>query len=88
MGSEMCIRDRNRHVVARVSGYDLAGFIDATGKFTAHIDLSSEWRFWLRGQLDSRTGTGEGRLSIIAKQKGRRVACPKLYLVRRVFETG
>ena len=50
------------YVVARVSGYDLAGFIKPNGKFTAVLDLKKGWVFRLRGQLNAATGKGEGKL--------------------------
>jgi len=49
-------------VVARLSGYDLAGFVKASGAFTAVLDLSKGWTFRLRGQLNAATGYGEGKL--------------------------
>jgi len=57
-------------VVARVERYDLAGFINADGRFTAEIGLSGPWRFKLDGQLDSDTGLGEGRLTHNRKTEG------------------
>jgi len=50
------------HVVARVNGYDLAGFVKPNGEFTAVLDLKKNWTFRLRGQLNAATGTGEGKL--------------------------
>jgi len=50
------------YVVARVSGYDLAGFVKSNGKFTAVINLQGDWKFRLRGQLNAATGTGKGKL--------------------------
>jgi len=50
------------HVVARVSGYDLAGFVKPNGEFTAMLKLKGTWAFKLRGQLNAATGKGEGKL--------------------------
>lgn len=49
-------------VVARVSGYDLTGFINSNGKFTSDLNLKKDWSFKLRGQLNAASGTGEGKL--------------------------
>ncbi len=57
-------------VVARVIGYDLAGFINSSGKFSAYIELSGNSQFRLRGQLDSVTGKGEGRITLNRKSQG------------------
>lgn len=56
-------------VVARVRGYDLAGFVNGFGKFTAAVVLDNDptlgaIKYVLEGQLDGATGTGTAELTL------------------------
>ncbi len=56
--------------MARVRGYDLAGFVDYNGKFTSNVLLSDGWRFVFNRQLDAATGTGDDRLFHVREASG------------------
>jgi len=48
--------------VARSHGYDLAGFVNESGKFTAEVKLSNPYKMVFKGQLNANTATGSVRL--------------------------
>ncbi len=44
--------------IARVHGYSLSGFVDATDRFTTELDLKENYQFILNGHLDANVETG------------------------------
>ena len=66
--------------VARVHGYDLSGFVNATGQFTTNLDLKENYQFIFNGQLDANTGKGTGRLYHVRKDLGQQGCSSKVEL--------
>jgi len=70
-------------VVARASKFDLAGFVSKDGKFTSEVSLLErsrvaipddgrygEKKLLMDGQLDAKTGTGTGQLTVAYEDFG------------------
>lgn len=75
------------HAVARVSGFDLAGFVNEDGRFTTHVNLSDQFEFKFHGQLDSEPGTGTGRLIHSRKDQGLTGCNSKVILKKTDFQS-